>query len=114
MALLAPVTFDLRDGHSVHAGRGQSVSDLVELEWLDDGHDDLHGFDPPLGPACGCRVRRPQQSVTTRSLKLPRAMPAPRNQTSCHVGSRCEKCPEINDFLTGLAAPGGGASERRT
>src|ERR1700716_742890 len=53
MALLAPISFDLRDGHPVHAGRGQSVSDLVELEWLDDGHDDFHGFNPPLGPACG-------------------------------------------------------------
>src|SRR5450432_3435134 len=99
MALLAPVTFDLRDGHPVHAGRGQSVADLVELKWLDDGHDDLNGFDPPLGPACGCRVRRPQRSFTTRKSKLPRAMPAARNQTSCHVGRRSQKCLEIKDFL---------------
>jgi hypothetical protein len=30
----------------VHPDRGQGVADLVELEWLDDGHDDFHWFDP--------------------------------------------------------------------
>jgi hypothetical protein len=40
----------------VHADRSQSVADLVELERLDDGHDDFHGL-PPLGPpSCGCRL----------------------------------------------------------
>ena len=46
VALLTSVTLDLGDGHSVHANRSQSVADLVELERLDDGHDDLHGFLP--------------------------------------------------------------------
>src|SRR5215212_9966547 len=50
MALLTPVSLDLGDGQPVHPRRGESVSDLVELERLDDGHDDFHGFDPRLGP----------------------------------------------------------------
>ena len=51
VALLTPVALDLGDGQPVHPRRGQSVADLVELERLDDGHDDFHGFDPRLGPA---------------------------------------------------------------
>src|SRR5262249_5765181 len=50
VTLLPPVSLDLRHGHPVHADRGQSVADLVELERLDDGHDDFHGFNPHLGP----------------------------------------------------------------
>src|SRR5262249_15843874 len=30
--------------------RRESVADLVELERLDDGHDDFHKYDPRLGP----------------------------------------------------------------
>src|SRR4029453_2017620 len=49
VALLTPVSLDLGDGHPVPPSRSQSVTDLVELERLDDGHDDFHGFDPRLG-----------------------------------------------------------------
>ncbi|MFZ2094319.1 MAG: hypothetical protein WAU99_21500, partial [Pseudolabrys sp.] len=35
----------------------QSVTDLVELERFNDGHDDFHGFDPRLGPFCTYAVR---------------------------------------------------------
>src|SRR5215211_5576906 len=42
MALLAPISLDFSDGHPVHADPGQGVADLVELEWLDDGHDNFH------------------------------------------------------------------------
>ena len=52
MALLTPVALDLGDGHPVHPDRGQSVADLVELEWLDDRHDDFHGFNPRLARSC--------------------------------------------------------------
>src|SRR6185312_942839 len=48
--LLTPVSLHLGDGESLHAERGQSVTDLVELEGFDDGHDDLHGVDPRLKP----------------------------------------------------------------
>src|SRR5262249_10084022 len=47
MALLTSVSFDLSDGKAVYASRSQSVADLVELERLDDCHDNFHGFDPP-------------------------------------------------------------------
>src|SRR6185312_11872848 len=50
VALLAPVALDLGDSQSLHAERGQGVTDLVELEGFDDGHDDLHGVDPRLKP----------------------------------------------------------------
>src|SRR4029450_12077774 len=43
VALLTPVSLDLGDGQPVHPRRSQSVADLVELERLDDGHDDFHG-----------------------------------------------------------------------
>src|SRR5581483_4001431 len=49
VALLTSVSFDLGDGHPVHANSGQSIADIVELEWLDNGHDNFHGFYPPLG-----------------------------------------------------------------
>src|SRR5512138_3302249 len=48
--LLTPVSLDLGNGHPLHAHGGQSVTDLVELEGFDDGHDDFHGFDPRLSP----------------------------------------------------------------
>src|ERR1700674_2724436 len=41
--LLPAIPFDLGDGQPVHADAGQRVADLVELEWLDDGHDEFHG-----------------------------------------------------------------------
>ena len=42
VALLAPVALHLGDGQSLNADLGESVADLVELERLDDGHDDFH------------------------------------------------------------------------
>ena len=48
--LLTPVAFDFGNSQSLHAEGGQSVTDLVELERFDDGHDDFHGFDPRLSP----------------------------------------------------------------
>src|SRR5262245_9485512 len=50
VAFLSPVSLDFSDGETVHPRRSESVSHFVELEWLDDGHDDFHGFNPPLGP----------------------------------------------------------------
>jgi hypothetical protein len=38
----------------VHTDRGKRVADLVELERLDDGHDDFHTFNPRLGPVPAC------------------------------------------------------------
>src|ERR1700730_3287301 len=51
VALWTSGTPGLGDGHSVHANLSQSVADLVELERLDDGHDDFHGTYPPWRPA---------------------------------------------------------------
>src|SRR5579862_1995162 len=42
VTLLASVAFDLGDGQALNADLGQCVPDLVEFEWLDDGHDDFH------------------------------------------------------------------------
>src|ERR1051326_3695762 len=49
VALLPAISLDFGDGQSVHADAGQRVADLVELERLDDGHDQFHG-NPPLEP----------------------------------------------------------------
>src|SRR5262245_7691432 len=46
MALLAAISLDLGHGHPVHADAGECVAHLVELEWLDDRHDDLHASFP--------------------------------------------------------------------
>src|SRR5581483_2377374 len=48
--LLTPVSLDLGNGQPLHSDGGQSVTDLVELEGFDNGHDDFHGFDPRLSP----------------------------------------------------------------
>src|SRR6185437_5136528 len=44
VALLPPIAFDLRHGHAVDAYASESVAYLFELEWLDDGNDEFHGF----------------------------------------------------------------------
>src|SRR5579864_9524639 len=69
VALLAPVALHLGDGQSLNADLGQRVADLVELERLDDGHDDFHVHDPlsPDRAATNGRVRQ--------SLKPPRNCP---------------------------------------
>src|SRR5579862_1164691 len=42
VALLTSVALHLGDGQSLNADLGERVADLVELERLDDGHDDFH------------------------------------------------------------------------
>src|SRR5262249_3925094 len=57
VALLTSIALDLGHGHPVHADSGKRVADLVELERLDDGHDDFHGYCPPFVPIprkCEC------------------------------------------------------------
>jgi hypothetical protein len=61
----------------VHADRSQSVADLIELEWLDNGHDDFHEFQSPLGPGpAGGRFRRLRSP--TQGTLLPRGTAQPR------------------------------------
>src|SRR5262249_36546888 len=50
VTILPPVALDFGHGHPVHADTGESSADLVELERLDDGHDDFHGVTPLSGP----------------------------------------------------------------
>src|SRR5581483_4979676 len=50
VAFLTPIAFDFGHGQPLHSCRSEGVTNLVELEWLDDGHDDFHGFDPRLSP----------------------------------------------------------------
>src|SRR6266567_4375349 len=69
VALLTPVSLDLGDGQPVHPCRSQSVADLVELERLDDGHDDFHGFDPRLGPSLRVQVVGNPRCAWTRGSR---------------------------------------------
>src|SRR5262245_13735996 len=78
VALLTPVTLDLGHGHPVHADPGKSVADLVELERLDDGHDDFHGLTPAWAPPCGCRVVGSLACALTREVALRPARPLSR------------------------------------
>src|SRR5713101_8189235 len=48
VTLLAPIPLHLGRRHSLHADRVESIADLLELEWLDDGYDDFHERNPPL------------------------------------------------------------------
>src|SRR5262245_50233683 len=83
VALLAPVAFDLRDGHPVHADRGQSVADLIELEWLDNGHDDFHEFQSPLGPGPAVGRFRRLRSLPASAFGSPEAPRNRANQAAC-------------------------------
>src|SRR5207244_8046252 len=48
VSLLAPIAFDLADGHALDAKRRQRLTHFVELERLDDGRDEFHS--DPLWP----------------------------------------------------------------
>src|SRR5262249_7546630 len=80
VALLTPISFDLRDRHPLHPDRRQSVSDLIELERLDNGHDDFHALDPPLGPALAVQAQG--------RYTIPGVTPGSENQTACQVRRR--------------------------
>jgi hypothetical protein len=54
VALLATEALDLGGGDARHAGLGQRLADIVELERLDHGHDHLHRLSP--GVCALCRV----------------------------------------------------------
>jgi hypothetical protein len=51
MAFLPPVAHDLGDGHSGNADRRQGLPDIVQLERLYDGDDELHGRRLLPGPS---------------------------------------------------------------
>src|SRR5271169_3200605 len=46
MTLLPPVALHFGDGQALDADLGQRVADLVEFEWLDNGHYDFHWTSP--------------------------------------------------------------------
>src|SRR3569833_1450347 len=50
MTLLAAVPLHFRDREAMNADGGQGISDLFQLDRLDDSHHDLHVCSP-LGPA---------------------------------------------------------------
>jgi len=48
VALLTAEALDLGNGNSLYAVLGQRLTNVVELEWLDDGGDELHPVSPLL------------------------------------------------------------------
>src|SRR5215470_5892066 len=92
MALLTPVTFDFSDGHTVHANRGKRVADLVELKWLDDSHDNFHGFFPPLRPILSSQIGRSLRSDPPADTLPTERSPAFGNQTPCQFCGRPQFC----------------------
>src|SRR5208282_6353139 len=59
VALLPPIALHLGDGQPLNANLSEGVADVVELEGLDDGHDDLHWFDLPVeSPISPCTTDR--------------------------------------------------------
>ena len=62
VALLPAVAFYLGDGQPLHPDLGKRVADLVELEWLDDGHDNFHWFNLPIAP-CAATLDRAARSL---------------------------------------------------
>jgi hypothetical protein len=51
VTLLAAVTFDFGHGHALQAKLGEGLAHLIELEWLDDCHHQLHLINPSMFPA---------------------------------------------------------------
>src|SRR5262249_60544693 len=58
---LAAVTLDFARGHSLYADRDQCVAHILELEWLDNGDDELHEF----APRTRTRYRRHDEKLST-------------------------------------------------
>src|SRR5262249_51227116 len=80
VALLTAVSLDLGDGQPVHASRSQGIADLIELERLDNGHDDFHGSIPAWSP----RPQLVEGTELQRSRELLHACAAASgNQTPC-------------------------------
>src|SRR5215813_11928381 len=46
VAFLAAIALHLGDGHAADAEPRERVAHVLELEWLDDGNDELHGTPP--------------------------------------------------------------------
>ena len=46
VTLLSPVAFDLRHGHALDTDTCEGLADLIQLEWFNDGDDQLHGVLP--------------------------------------------------------------------
>src|SRR5262245_35066828 len=76
MALLAAISLDLGHGHPVHADASERVAHLVQLEWLDDRHDDLHAFFPAF----------PVTRNADRSLRRARAGAKSKPPRACRDG----------------------------
>ena len=53
VALLAPESLHLGDGHAVNANGGESVTHFLQLERLDNRHDNFHVFYPLKWPRDG-------------------------------------------------------------
>src|SRR5260370_26663444 len=58
VAFLASEAFDLGHRHALRPDAGERVAYLVELEWLDDGSDQLHGSSTAL------RGRRAERALS--------------------------------------------------
>ena len=58
--LMTIEALDLGDGDPLHADAGQGFPDFVELEGLDDGGDQFHGWTPALQAARGARGPAPE------------------------------------------------------
>src|SRR6202171_6790480 len=90
--LLSSVAFDLGNGQSVNADAGEGVSHLLQLERLDNGHDDLHVA--PV-PALALGAARPHLGVSDRVRGRGQAIPAPLHRTrSGGVQSPCQVVAE--------------------
>ncbi len=101
VALLTPVTLDLRHGHPVHADRGKSITDLVELERLDDGHDDFHGFQPPLRPhACESRLWAHWFCPAARRFAPSPGQARATNQAPCQFALKAASARKLKAFPT--------------
>src|SRR5215470_14571857 len=73
MAFLPAVSLDFGNRQTVNADGGQGVTDFFELEWLNDRHNNFHGFIP----AWTRHPRAVWKDVTTRRGFTTRAQPGP-------------------------------------
>src|SRR5262245_24333400 len=97
MALLASVTFDFGYGHALQAELGEGLAHLIELEWLDDRHHQLHLLTPPY-----CGFRSDQWSMSRVNLKgESNCVPTPPRRSDALALRGCPDGKRLTGLLLG-------------
>src|SRR4051812_11540926 len=98
MALLPTVSLDFRHRETMNANGGQGIPDFFELEWLDDRHNNFHGYCPRLGPVQTDRAFSTE--IHHAAMFTTRAQPGPIESNAVPDRSR-----SLTDYESGPFRP---------